>query len=137
MVIYIAIVGSRIDYCNSLLLVLPNTQIKKLQSIPKFLAHIVTKTPRFTVCPKTNSYKYPSSTKTCALAPGLVLHFKINLITYKVVIFQQPPSLWNLLEIIDIPHGFRSTWAIILYCFVFPRSYHFVRLPCFWVGYSR
>ena len=44
-----AIVGSHIDYCNSLLFVVPNTHVKKLQSIQNYLARIVTQTPRYTV----------------------------------------------------------------------------------------
>ena len=114
-----AIVGSRIDYCNSLLFVVPNTHVKKLQSIQNYLAHIVTQTPRYIVCPITKFYKYPSITKTLCdlhwLPVWSLLHFKINLITYKAVTFQQPPFLWNLLEIRDIPHGLRSTRAISLF----------------------
>ena len=40
-----AIVGSRIDYCNSLLFVVPDTHVKKLQRIQNSLAHIVTQSP--------------------------------------------------------------------------------------------
>ena len=74
------IVGSRIDYCNSLLFVVPNTHVKKLQSIQNSLTHIVTQTPRYTVCPINKSYKYPSITKTLrdlhCLQVWFRLHFK-------------------------------------------------------------
>ena len=37
------------------------------------------------------------------------IHFKLNyLITFKAVTFQQPPSLWNLLKVRDVPHDFHS-----------------------------
>ena len=62
---------------------------------------------------------YPSITKIVRdlhwLPVWSRLYFKINLITYKAVKFQQPPSLRNLLEIRDIPHGLRSTRAISLF----------------------
>ena len=106
------IAGSCIDYCNSLLFIVPNTQVKKLQSIQNSLARVVTLTPRYTVCPITKAYKYPRSTKTLRdlhwLPVWSRLHFKINLITYKAVTFQQPPSFWNLLKFL------RSTPAISL-----------------------
>ena len=82
-----AIVGNRIDYCNSLLFVVPNTHVKKLQSIQNNLARIVTQTARYSVCPNTKSYKYPSITKTLSDMHWLPvlsrLYFKINLITNK------------------------------------------------------
>ena len=97
--------------------VVPNTHVKKLQSIQNSLARIVTQTPRYIVCPITNSYKYPIITKTLRdwLPVWSRLHFKIILITYKAVTFQQPPSLWNLLEIREIPHYPRSTRGISLF----------------------
>ena len=104
---------------TSLLFVVPNTHVKKLQSIHNSLARIVTQTPRYTVCPITKSYIYPSITKIVLDLHWLLvwshLYLKINLLTYKAVKFQQPPSFWNLLEIRDIPHGLRSTRPISLF----------------------
>ena len=98
-----AIVGSRIDYCNSSLFVVHDTHVNKLQSIQNYLARIVTQTPRYTV---RDLHWLPVWSR---------LHFKINLITYKAVTFQQPPSLLNLRKIRDIPHDLRSTQAISLF----------------------
>ena len=57
------IIGSCIDYCNSLLFVVPDTNAKKLQRIQNSPARIVTQSPRYTVCLVSKSYKYPSITK--------------------------------------------------------------------------
>ena len=39
-----------------------------------------------------------------------------------ICIYQQPPSLWNLLKIRDIPHGLRSTQTISLF-WLFVRGF--------------
>ena len=44
-----ALVSSRLDYCNSLLYDLMKTDLTKLQCIQNRLAHVVTKSPPFTV----------------------------------------------------------------------------------------
>ena len=76
-------------------------------------------TPRYTICPVTKPYIYPSITKIVRDLHWLLvwsrLYFKIIHITYKAVTFQQPPSLWNILEIRNIPNGLRSTRAISLF----------------------
>ena len=96
------IVGSRMDYCNSLLFVVPNTHVKKLPSIQNSLACIVTQTPKYIVCPVTKSYKYPSIRKTLRdlhwVPVWSRLHFEINFITYKAVTFQQP-GIFSKLDI--------------------------------------
>ena len=40
--------------------------------------------------------------------------FKINIFTFKAITFQQPPILWNLLKVRDVPHGLHSARAITL-----------------------
>ena len=68
------------------------------------------------------------------------LHFQINFITYKVVAFKHPPSLWILLEIRDIPQGLRSSRAISLF---WPFGWDLVlgptptTLPKCWVNFPR
>ena len=42
------------------------------------------------------------------------IHFKINLITFMAIAHQHPPSLWNILEVGDVPQGLRSARATCL-----------------------
>ena len=98
-----AIVGSRIDYCNSLLYGVHNTYVKKLQRLQNSLACIVTQAPLYTIHPVTKAHVYTSITETVRKLHWLPvwsrIHFKINLITFKAIAHQQPPSLWNILEV--------------------------------------
>ena len=42
------------------------------------------------------------------------IHFKINNITFKANAHQQPPSLWNILKVRNVPQGLRSARATFL-----------------------
>ena len=92
-----AIVGICIDYCNSLLFVVPDTH-----RIQNSLANIVTQSPDtlLVLCSVTKSYMYTSIIKIVSDLNWLPfwspIHLKINLL------LTRPSSLRNLLKIRDV-----------------------------------
>lgn len=86
-----ALVSSRLDYCNGLLYNLPKVLTNKLQRVQNSLARVVT-----------NSSKFTSSKPLLArlhwLPVASRISFKIAILTYKAVHWQQPPSLAKLLK---------------------------------------
>ena len=113
-----AIVGSRIDYCNTFLYVIHNTYIKKLQRVQNSLACIVTQAPLYAIHPVTKAKEDTSITEMLINLQWLpvwsCIHFKINLITFKAIAQQQPPSLLNFLKVRDVPQCLRSAQATCL-----------------------
>ena len=86
-----ALISSRLDYCNSLLYSVPKAHIDKLQCVQNALARIIT-----------NSSRYTSASRLLEQLHWLPvrshIHFKIGLITYKALHFDQPTSLKNLIS---------------------------------------
>ena len=72
-----ALVGSKIDYCNSLFYGVTDQQMQRLQRIQNTLCRIVTRTHRF------SSITGPLSSLHW-LPVRYRIQFKINLLTYKV-----------------------------------------------------
>ena len=94
-----ALVSSRIDYCNSLLYSLPKIHVQKLQHIQNALARVVT-----------NSSCYTSVSQLLEQLHWLPVHsrinFKVGLIVYKAIYFEQPTSLKNLISVFcSLNHG--------------------------------
>ena len=87
-----ALVQSKLDYCNSLFVNLPNTEIHRLQFLQNSLARAIYRSP-----------------KHCHISPILQsLHwlkiperisYKIVSLTYKLLHFSDPPYLSNLIQI--------------------------------------
>ena len=102
-----AIVGSRIDYCNSLLYGVHKKDILRLQRGQNTLARIVTRSLKYTSSEELRKKLHwlPFWSRIC---------FKINLITYKAINSHQPQSLWKRLKIRDVPHNLRSARATTL-----------------------
>ena len=85
-----ALVSSRLDYCNSLLSGIAETDLTKLQRVLNRLAHVVTKSPLFT-----RSVRLLRSLHW--LPVKYRVHFKICLVTYKALHEEQPVYLRSLI----------------------------------------
>ena len=77
------LVSSRLDYCNSLLSGIAETDLTKLQHILNCLAHVVTKSPPFT-------RSVPLLRSLHWLLVKYRVYFKICLLTYKALHEEQP-----------------------------------------------
>ena len=74
--ISVALVSSKLDYCNSLFNNMPEKDIARLQSVQNCLARVVTKTPRF-------SRSVPILKRLHWLTAQCRIHFKICTITFR------------------------------------------------------
>ena len=102
-----AIVGSRLDYCNSLLAGTSVSNLARLQLVQNTLARVVTEKPRF-----------------CHITPVLSdlhwlpvrhrINFKIATITFKVLQFQQPSYLAALIPRYVPTRSLRSSSSLSL-----------------------
>ena len=102
-----ALVSSRLDYCNSLLSGIAETDLTKLQRVLNRLARVVTKSPPFTL----------SVLLLCSLHWLPVkyrVHFKICLLTYKALHDEQPIYLHSLIAISLPSRSLRSNRGITL-----------------------
>ena len=86
-----ALVGSKIDYCNSLFHQVTDQQMQRLQRIQNTLCRIVTRTHRF------SSITGPLSSLHW-LPVRYRIQFKINLLTYKVYKTDYPVYLKHCVQ---------------------------------------
>jgi hypothetical protein len=101
-----SLVHSKLDYCNSLYVNLPNSQLHRLQLIQNALARAVVKAPKFShVTPILRSLHWLKINERIA--------FKIASITYKVIQFSQPLYLHDLLNFRS-PRNTRSSTCLTL-----------------------
>ena len=101
-----ALVSSRLDYCNSLLSGIAETDLTKLQRVLNRLARVVTKSPPFT--------RSVSLLRSLHWLPvKYTVHFKICLLTYKALHEEQPVYLRSLIAISPSP-SLRSNRGITL-----------------------
>lgn len=108
-----ALVISKIDYCNSLLVNLPASTINKLQSLMNAAARVVTLTPQ-------DEHISPVLHKLHWLPVQQRIHFKILCITYKAIHGSAPNYLCNLITIYRPTRTLRSSSAALQ--LVIPRS---------------
>jgi hypothetical protein len=93
-----ALIHSKLDYCNSLLLNLPSSSSNRLQFVLDSAARAVTKTSRFHhVTPVLKSLHW--------LKINQRIHYKVISLTYKILLSNQPSYLRSLLSL----QSFRST----------------------------
>ena len=85
-----ALVSSCLDYCNSLLLGIAETDLTKLQHVLNRLARVVKKSPPFT-------RSVPLMRSLHWLPVKYRVHFKICLLTYKALHEEQPIYLRSLI----------------------------------------
>ena len=102
-----ALVSSRLDYCNSVLSGIAETDLTKLQRVLSRLAHVVTKSPPFT-------RSIPLLRSLHWLRVKYSVHFKICLLTYKALLEEQPVYLHSLIAISLPSRSLRSNRGITL-----------------------
>ena len=102
-----ALVSSRLDYCNSLLSGIAETDLTKLQRVLNRLVRVVTKSPPFTrSVPLLGSLHW--------LPVKYRVHFKISFLTYKALHEDQPVYLRSLIAISLSSRSLRSNRGITL-----------------------
>ena len=102
-----AVVSSRLDYCNSLLSGIAETDLTKLQRVLNRLARVVTKSPPFTrSVPLLHSLHW--------LPVKYRVHFKICLLIYKALHKEQPVYLRFLIATSLPSRSLRSNRGITL-----------------------
>ena len=102
-----ALVSSHLDYCNSLLSVIAETDLTKLQHVLNCLARVVTKSPPFT-------HSVPLLRSLHWLPVKYRVHFKICLLTYKALHEEQPVYLGALIATSLSSRSLRSNRGITL-----------------------
>ena len=102
-----ALVSSCLDYCNSLLSGIAETDLTKLQRVFNRLTHVVTKSPPFT-------RSIPLLRSLHWLPVKYRVHFKICLLTYKALHEEQPIYLRSFIAISLPSHSLRSNRGITL-----------------------
>ena len=85
------LVSSRLDYCNSLFLSLTDFESRRLQLVQNSLCRVVTRYSKY-------SHISPQLKKLHWLTVKYRVHFKIGLITYKILNQGQPVSLSELIH---------------------------------------
>ena len=88
--IAVALVSSKLDYCNSLFHNMPKKDIARLQRVQNCLARVVTNAPRF-------SRSVPILKRLHWLPVKFRIHFKICAITFRTLKENQPSYLADLL----------------------------------------
>ena len=102
-----ALVSSHLDYCNSILSGIAETDFTKLQRVLNRLARVVTKSPPFTHCvPLLRSFH--------CLPVKYRVHFKICLLPYKALHEEQPVYLRSLIAAFLPSRSLRSNREITL-----------------------
>jgi hypothetical protein len=101
-----ALVHSKLDYCNSLLLNLPSSSTNRLQLVLNSAARAVTKTSKFHhITPVLKSLHW--------LKINQRIHYKVMSLTYKILLSNQPSYLRSLLSL-QSSHSTRSSSVVTL-----------------------
>ena len=104
-----SLVSSKLDYCNSLYVNLPNTSLKRLQSIQNSLARVVLNVKR-------HEHITPSLRKLHWLPIHQRIIFKIACITFKTIHNQSPTYLHQLLTRHNPSRSLRTRYQNTLVC---------------------
>ena len=108
-----SLISSRLDYCNSLLIGLPDAQLRRLQKIQNHAARMVSRTRKF-------DHIQPVLQKLHWLPVRARINFKVDLLTYKALNGQAPEYIRDLLTPYSPARSLRSGDKNLL---VIPRSH--------------
>jgi len=100
-----AIVGARLDYCNSVLYGTSKSNIQRLQRIQNSLARIVTGTKR-------TEHISPVLARLHWLPLIMRVEYKVALMTFKIVTTQQPGYLFDLVKFHTPARSLRSSTKV-------------------------
>ena len=100
-----AFISSKLDYCNSLFLGLPDVQMNRLQSVQNAAARVVTRSPKY--CHIT-----PLLVKLHWLPVSYRVQFKVLLTVYKAIHNQAPKYISSLLEEKQSTRSMRSNGTL-------------------------
>ena len=98
----IALISSRLRYCNSLLNNIAKQDLSKLQRVQNCIARVVLRAPRF-------SPSLPLLKQLHWLPVNYIIKFKLSTLTYRALAIHQPPYLASLLHFSNIPRQLRSS----------------------------
>ena len=101
-----AFVSSKLDFCNGLLVGLPNNQLKKLQRVQNTAARVVTLTPKY-------EHITPVLRELHWLPICQRIKYKISMLTWKVLHDQGPDYLKELLSSYSPSRNLRSSSAAL------------------------
>ena len=110
-----ALLTSRLDYCNSLLVNLPASQIFRLQRIRNYKARLVTRTSR-------HDHITPVLRGLHWLPVASRIHFKVLVLAYRCVNGLAPTYLSELLHIRTPDGRLRKDYAATLHQFITKKS---------------
>ena len=86
-----SLIGSKLNYCNSILVNVTEKEISKLQGVQNCLARVVTKSPRFChITPLIKSFHW--------LPVRYRIKFKLCSLTYQALTSGQPVYIRNMLQ---------------------------------------
>ena len=100
--ISMALISSRLDYCNSLLNNIAKRDLAIPQRVQNCLARVVVRAPRF-------SPSLPQLKQLRWLPVSYRINFKLSTLTYRALSTQQPPYLASLLYLSNTPRQLRSS----------------------------
>ncbi len=116
-----ALVSSRLDYCNSLLFGITNSNMQKLQRVQNSLVRVISKTPRF-------EHISPARQSLHWLPVKYRINYKICLLVYKTMLHNEPKYLKTRLIPRPTSHSTRYSAGL---SFVVPHSRTVIGASCF------
>lgn len=103
----VSLISSRLDYCNSLLINLPNREIMRLQRLQNCVARVTMRAPRF-------SPSLPLLKRLHWLPIAFRIKHKLCSIGYQALLYKQPQYLFNTISYLQETRSLRSSGKKLL-----------------------